>query len=187
MIQRIRKLQTPCRLLSNEAPTTGNQKHRPDPIQDKRRNIPNSHISRSASPPKLRHPAEPPPLRVRRLNHLPAPAAEPEEDHQRDEHERRHRRAAPHRGADPAAVEVARRPGAGGRREGHELVAAEGVVDQPAEGDGVAGELERGDLLGAEDDGEGNEEDGLEDAGEGEDQARGLADLRTGLAPRDFA
>ena len=127
-------------------------------------------MSSSTTPPQLRHPAKPPPLRIRRLNHLPirGPTAEPEEDHH-DHHHRHHRHEAPRRGADLAVVKIARHPGVSGRREGLELVAAEGVVDETEESDSVAAELQGRDLLGAEDDGEGDKENSFEDSGECED------------------
>ncbi|MBE3046038.1 hypothetical protein IMZ48_26560 [Candidatus Bathyarchaeota archaeon] len=131
----------------------------------------------SAPPPQLRHPPEPPALRIRRLDRAAAPSLEPKHKQQHDHH-RREARGAAHQGADAPLVEAAGDPGGGGGRDGGQLLAAEGVVDEAEEGDGVAAELERRHLLRAEEDGEGDEEDCLEDAGQGEDQARGLADLR---------
>ena len=117
----------------------------------------------STRPRQLRHPAEGP-RRIRRLDHVAArPRARAEEAQQEEDDERRGQDGhdAARRGADLALVQVGGGPLARGRRQGRELLAAEGVVDEPAEGDAVAGELEGADPLGAEDDGEGDEEDGL--------------------------
>lgn len=67
--------------------------------------------------------------------------------------------------------------GPGGLGEEHELVPAERVVEQAGEGDGVAKDLERGDGGAPDQDGDDDEEDVLEDAGQGHDEAGGFADL----------
>lgn len=58
-----------------------------------------------------------------------------------------------------------------------DLVGSELVVDQPAEGDGVAEQLERGHGGFPVDGGDGDEDDILEHTAEGEDQRRGFPNL----------
>lgn len=58
-----------------------------------------------------------------------------------------------------------------------ELLVADGVVNEAAEGHGVAEGLEGGDLGLPDDDGDDDEEDGFQDAGEGHDETRSLANL----------
>ena len=58
-----------------------------------------------------------------------------------------------------------------------DLLAAELVVDEAAEGDGVAEGLEAGDGVMEEDHAGDDEEDVLEDAGQGEDERGGFANL----------
>lgn len=58
-----------------------------------------------------------------------------------------------------------------------ELLLAERVVHEACECDAVAKELERADLRVPDEDGHDDEKDVLENAGEGHDEARGLADL----------
>lgn len=59
-----------------------------------------------------------------------------------------------------------------------DLVVADRVVRQTAKGDCVAKGLEEGDFGVPDDDGNNDEEDILEDAGEGHDEAGSLANLR---------
>ena len=69
-------------------------------------------------------------------------------------------------------------PGAAGLRQVlPEGGGAEFVVDEAAEGDGVAEELEGGDAGAPDPHGGGDEEDVFEDAAEGEDEGGGASDL----------
>lgn len=72
-------------------------------------------------------------------------------------------------------------PGQGDGAGAGELVVADGVVGEAGEGDGVAEALEEGDLGAPDDDGDDDEEDVLENAGEGHDEAGRLADLQSRL------
>lgn len=63
-----------------------------------------------------------------------------------------------------------------------ELLVSNGVEDEADESEGVAQDLEDGDLCLPDEDGGGDEEDALEDATESHDEARSLADLVRELA-----
>src|SRR5690606_8315431 len=83
------------------------------------------------------------------------------------------------RGGRPRAKGLVAAAGVGERRlpERDNLDPAERVVDEPGEGDGVAKHLQRRDVGAPDGDRDDDEEYVLEDARQGHDEARRLADL----------
>jgi len=143
---------------------------------------------KSLTPPKVRHPTKPPTLRIgrpHRRSRAGRPPREPDEEHEADENGKADGHVTfDSRGAASVAEAAsvgARDPGGGGGREVLDLRPAEGVVHEAEEGDGVAEELEEGDGGVPDYDGGDDEEDGFEDAGEGENERGGLADLHRSL------